>query len=397
MSTIAATPAGTETDLQRRYDDVRGATLALADPLSAEDCQVQSMPEASPVKWHLAHTSWFFETFLLDAYMDGYQPFRPGFEYLFNSYYYTVGRMHERQQRGLITRPSLAEVVEYRRWVDEHMDRLIASGLDDAATSLVVLGLSHEQQHQELILTDVKHALYLNPLWPAYATGASEPAPASDFTFLEFAGGEVLIGAEAGGFAYDNERPRHPVLLQPFALADRLVTNGEFREFVRDGGYEQVELWLSDGWIAIERNGWTRPLYWSEDLESAFTLRGLRELDPNEPVCHVSHYEADAFARWAGARLPTEFEWEAAADDKRSREMFDVRWQWTGSAYLPYPGFRAEAGSVGEYNGKFMSGQMVLRGGSGATPAGHVRKSYRNFFPPSAQWQFSGIRLAKDA
>lgn len=398
MATTVADTALETTDLQARYAEVRGRTLALAAPLSAEDCQIQSMTEASPVKWHLAHTSWFFETFLLAPSIDGYRSYHPGYEYLFNSYYYTVGDMHARPQRGMISRPSLAEVLEYRRWVDEHMERLLETSTPgEELASLTELGLAHEGQHQELILTDIKHALSLNPLAPAYADGTADPVAASELAFIDFPGGETMIGDDGTGFAFDNERPRHTVLLRPYGLADRLVTNGEFREFVRDGGYDEVSLWLSDAWMTIKSEGWRRPLYWTDDLESQFTLRGIQAIDPNAPVCHLSYYEADAFARWAGARLPTEFEWEAAVGEPALRQMFDCRWQWAASAYLPYPGFRPEAGSIGEYNGKFMSGQMVLRGGSGASPAGHVRPTYRNFFPPSARWQFSGARLARDA
>jgi ergothioneine biosynthesis protein EgtB len=369
------------------FKAVRARTIALAADLSPEDCQVQSMPDASPVKWHLAHTTWFFETFVLKA------QFRQEFGYLFNSYYNSVGPMAKRPERGLVTRPTLAEIYEYRSWVDERVSRLLESGAGDEVRGLVEVGIHHEQQHQELLLTDIKHAFSLNPTLPAYrATPDLPAAPAAALEFIAHPGGIVEIGAEPDGFAYDNERPRHKVLLQDFLIADRPTTNAEYRAFIRAGGYEDPSLWLSDAWALVQSEGWRRPLYWSEDLDHAFTLAGVQPLDPNAPVCHLSHYEADAFARWSGARLPTEFEWEAAAPSATG-----AVWEWTASAYLPYPGFRPAPGNVGEYNGKFMSGQMVLRGGSAATAPGHSRVTYRNFFPPSARWQFSGVRLARDA
>ena len=383
---------------------VRAATVALAAGLTAEDCQIQSMPDASPVKWHLAHTSWFFETFVL------HESYRPEFAVLFNSYYNSVGPMALRAQRGLISRPSLDEVFAYRAWIDERVSKLLEAGASAETRALVELGINHEQQHQELILTDVLHAFSVNPGMPAFESRRKGAAPTfseSAATFSESAatlsgaaptstaihqGGVVEIGAGDSGFAFDNERPRHSVLLRPFWIADRPVTCGEYLAFIRAGGYSDPQWWLSDGWATVCAEGWRAPLYWSVDLEHAFTLAGVQRLDLDAPVCHISHYEADAYARWAGARLPTEFEWEAAAP----RSAGSV-WEWTASAYLPYPGFRPGAGAIGEYNGKFMSGQMVLRGGSFATPPGHARASYRNFFPPAARWQFSGLRLARDA
>ena len=380
---------------------VRARTVELTAGLSAEDCQIQSMPDASPVKWHLAHTSWFFSTFVLR------ELYRPGYDVLFNSYYHGVGPVSVRSQRGLMSRPSLAEVMEYRAWVDERVAALLVDGVSVEIAALVELGMHHEQQHQELILTDVLHALSLNPLKPAMSDQSRRQERRShmessrrderrshmpDPSFIAHDGGVVEIGAGKSGFAFDNERPRHRVLLEPFLIASRPVTCGEYLAFVRDGGYAEPRLWLSDGWAFVQAARVRRPLYWSESLDAEFTLAGEVALDPDAPVCHISHYEADAFARWAGARLPTEFEWEAAAPPASGQV-----WEWTASAYLPYPGFRVADGAVGEYNGKFMSGQMVLRGGSFATPAGHGRPSYRNFFPPSARWQFAGLRLARDA
>lgn len=357
----------------------------MVEGLSAEDCQVQSMPDASPAKWHLAHTTWFFETFVLK------QRFRDEFASLFNSYYHSVGPMAARPQRGLVTRPSLDEVLEYRAWVDRRMGDLLEAGIDDGTAALIEVGINHEQQHQELLLTDIKHAFSLNPLQPCYRDTQAPASAAGPMGSIRHDGGIVDVGASTGGFAYDNERPRHQVLLQDFSIADRPVTNAEYREFIRAGGYEDPSLWLSDGWAAMQNECWRRPLYWSEDLEYAFTLAGRQPLDANAAVCHVCHYEADAYARWAGARLPTEFEWEAATPPNAGEV-----WEWTASAYLPYPGFTPAAGSVGEYNGKFMSGQMVLKGSSFATAPGHSRASYRNFFPPGARWQFTGVRLARD-
>lgn len=406
--------------LARRLAGVRAQTLALVEGLSAEDCQLQSMPDASPIKWHLAHTSWFFETFVLQPHVAGHAPFDPAFRTLFNSYYVGVGARAPRVERGLMSRPSLERVLAYRAAVDAALQQALASdALAPAALALVRLGIEHEQQHQELILTDLQHHLSRNPLWPAYRAGET---PVSDeaaaLAFLPFEGGVVPIGHTGEGFAFDNEMPRHRVFLEPYALASRLVTNAEYAAFIADGGYRRPELWLSDGWDCVQREGWTAPLYWlDEGLQ--FTLRGAQPRRPQAPVCHVSYYEAEAYARWADARLPTEFEWEHAAETQGTDDGSFVEarhfhpapaiaagaaslqqchgelWQWTASAYLPFPGYRPAAGAVGEYNGKFMINQMVLRGSSCATPREHARNSYRNFFPPAARWQFSGIRLAR--
>jgi ergothioneine biosynthesis protein EgtB len=386
-------------DLAQRYREVRAHTEQLAAPLSAEDAQVQSMPDASPVKWHLAHTSWFFETVIL-AQRPGYRPFDPSYAYLFNSYYEAVGPRHPRPRRGLLTRPGLAAVMAYRAHIDAAMAEACA---DPALADLIVLGLHHEQQHQELILTDIKHAFFSNPLLPAY-TG-TQPAPRKEQPLdrLSIPGGVSFIGHDGSGFCFDNELPRHQVLLRPFRIASRPVTNGEYRAFIADGGYRRAEFWLSDGWARVQEEDWDAPFYWLKDDDGSagdtvFTLSGVVPLDPHAPVEHVSFYEAAAYAAWAGARLPTEFEWEAAATAAACRDLFvhgDV-WEWTRSSYDPYPGFRPLEGKVAEYNGKFMVGQVVLRGGSSATPPGHIRASYRNFFPPQARWQFSGIRLAED-
>jgi ergothioneine biosynthesis protein EgtB len=400
------------------YQTVRARTVALAAPLSAEDQMVQSMPDASPTKWHLAHTTWFFETFVLGPFVTGYRPVDERHAFLFNSYYEGVGPRVERARRGQLSRPSLAEVQDYRGRVDAAMARWLAADVAPAAAATVVLGLHHEQQHQELLLTDIKHALGLQPLRPAYLPRppASPRAPAGGAArFRRFEAGVVSIGHAAEGFAFDNEGPRHRHFLEAFELALRPVTVGEYLAFMRDGGYARPELWLSDGWQRVQTERWRAPLYWEEHdgAWSVYTLGGVRPVDPDETVAHVSYFEADAFARWAGARLPTEQEWEHAAagapvaghfaDAERYHPgpatdgMFGDVWQWTQSAYLAYPGYRPPAGPVGEYNGKFMSGQMVLRGGSCLTPAGHLRATYRNFFPPEARWQMSGIRLARQA
>lgn len=399
-------------DLGQRLASVRARTLALAAPLSAEDQCVQSMPDASPTKWHLAHTGWFFEAVVLLPHLAGYEPFDPRFFHLFNSYYESLGPRHPRPQRGLLTRPGLAEVLAYRAHVDLAVQRFIAQADErvwEAAAPLLELGLNHEQQHQELILTDVLHALWCNPLLPAYQPAhapalrlaSTETAPG----WLDMPGGVVDVGHCGEGFAFDNETPRHPVLLAPYRIADRLVTCGEYAQFVADGGYERPALWLSDGWAAAQAGGWKAPACWIApgDPRAAaarwqvFGLQGVRPLDPAAPVSQLSFYEAAAYAEWAGARLPTEFEWEAACAAAGISQMTGHVWQWTRSSYDPYPGFRPLSGAVGEYNGKFMVGQMVLRGGSAATPAGHARPTYRNFFPPAARWQFSGLRLAGDA
>ncbi|HRO33952.1 MAG TPA: ergothioneine biosynthesis protein EgtB [Brevundimonas sp.] len=405
--------------LQKRYAVVRARTEALAAPLSPEDQQVQSMSDVSPSKWHLAHTTWFFETFLLIPFAPGYEPFDPAFDYLFNSYYEAVGERVARADRGLISRPSLDEVMAYRRHVDAAMAGLLEALDDVEAAARVELGLNHEEQHQELLLMDAKHVLSVNPLRPAYA----RPAPAAreatrELDWVRFEGGLVEIGVDGEGFAFDNERPRAKVWLEPFIIADRLVTAGEWRAFMADGGYQRPELWLADGLAAVREGNWTAPLYWREAAAGewrAFTLAGERPVADAEPVCHVSYYEADAFARWAGRRLPTEAEWEVAALSTPTcevagglhpapagaaaglRQMSGAGWQWTASAYAPYRGYQPAAGALGEYNGKFMCGQMVLRGGACVTPPGHARATYRNFYPPAARWAFSSVRLADDA
>ncbi|HEX8010877.1 MAG TPA: ergothioneine biosynthesis protein EgtB [Casimicrobiaceae bacterium] len=408
--------------LGQRYRAIRAATEALAAPLSAEDCAVQSMPDASPVKWHLAHTTWFFETFLLEAHVPGYRAHDPAFRFLFNSYYNAVGDRPPRPQRGLLSRPSLDAVRAYRAHVDEAMAALFAQEVAESLAALIELGVHHEQQHQELILTDVKHMLSCNPLKPAYAPARASAAPtgAASLGWVEFDAGLVEIGHDGKGFAFDNETPRHREYVNAYALASRPVTNVEYAAFIDDGGYRRPELWLAEGWDWVNAHRIAAPLYWeaSGTEPRQFTLRGMRPVEPDAPVCHVSLYEADAYARWAGARLPTEAEWEAAAatapidghfledgalhpqparrDDASPAQLFGEVWQWTQSAYAPYPGFRAAAGAIGEYNGKFMCNQYVLRGGSCATPRSHIRASYRNFFPAPAQWQFSGLRLARD-
>lgn len=392
-------------ELVRRYQGIRRHSLALAEGLSAEDCQLQSMPEASPVKWHLAHTSWFFETFILLRLPSPVAAFNPAYAVLFNSYYVGIGPRHARPQRGLLSHPPLEQVLAYREHVDRHLSELLADNqLGADALALVELGLNHEQQHQELLLTDLKHHFSCNPLLPAWRPSGPDPAMPEHNRHaprrLPLPGGLVEVGHTGASFCYDNETPRHRVWLEPFALASRNVTNVEYLEFMLDGGYQRPELWLSDGWDAACEGGWHAPLYWQHGDEGwqVFTLHGPMAMEPAATLSHVSFYEADAFARWAGARLPTEAEWEYAATQSAEVEgLHDEVWQWCNSAYLPYPGFRPAAGAVGEYNGKFMINQMVLRGGSLATPPGHSRPSYRNFFPPWARWQFSGIRLARDA
>ena len=404
------------TELSERYARVRGCSIALTAGLSAEDMQIQSMPDASPGKWNLAHTTWFFEQFVLG--LDGsYRPYNTHWHYLFNSYYQSVGPMHARPQRGLLSRPALADVLAYRRHVDDALQELLTGDVPAAVLATIELGLQHEQQHQELLLADIQHALSCNPLKPAYSTTVDAPSAASvSMTFIPGSDGLVHIGHAGDGFAFDNEGPRHRVWLEPHALANRPVSNAEYASFIHDGGYREPTLWLSEGWATVQREQWQRPMYWQDDLASAFTLHGVRPLDPHAPVCHLSYYEADAFARWAGARLPTEAEWESAAErlpidgnllDRAPRlpralggdgllQMYGDVWEWTSSAYGSYPGFKPLPGALGEYNGKFMSGQMVLRGGSLATPRDHIRSSYRNFFPPDARWQFMGLRLAQD-
>lgn len=413
----AATP-----DLATRYLAVRDRTEALAAVLSPEDQVVQSMPDVSPTKWHRAHTTWFFETFVLGRFDDDHSPVEPLYRELFNSYYVGVGPQFTRADRGLLSRPSCDEVAEYRSVVDAAVLRLFAThgGEAPALSRTIELGVHHEQQHQELALMDIKHVLSINPLRPAYRPAdevAASPAP--PLGWVEFDAGMVDIGAADVGFCFDNELPRHAAHTYPFSLADRLVTAGEWAEFVADGGYERPDLWLSDGWNTVQRDGWAAPLYWLRDDGGwhVHTLAGTRPIIDAEPVAHVSFYEADAYARWAGKRLPTEFEWEHAVVTGRWAEprpysldqlhprpagaagggleqMFGECWQWTASSYLPYPGFVPAPGAVGEYNGKFMSGQMVLRGSSAFTPPGHARPTYRNFFPPHTRWMLSGVRLA---
>jgi ergothioneine biosynthesis protein EgtB len=422
MAAIVLPPAApsAEETLAVRYARVRAATVSLCAPLEPEDCVAQSMPDASPVKWHLAHTTWFHERFLLREYVPTYVPFDAAADYLWNSYYETVGRRQPRPERGLLTRPTLRAVYAYREHVDAAMLRWLERLAPCDVPPAFALGLAHEEQHQELIVTDVKHLLSRNPLQPAVRPAPSAvDGAAPPCRWHERGEGPVEIGAAPGPgvpFAFDNEGPRHTVWLTAHALASRLVTNGEYAEFVRDGGYRRPELWLSDGWAIVTQQGWTRPLYWDESLEREYTFEGSVRIDPGRPVCHLSAYEADAYARWAGARLPTEFEWEALAKpwpavghfadshELRPRaaraewpaQLYGDCWEWTSSAYSAYPGFRTAAGALGEYNGKFMCNQLVLRGGSCATPPGHVRASYRNFFPPHARWQYAGLRLAKD-
>lgn len=396
--------------LRGRFDAVRAHSQALAAPLSAEDQCVQSMPDASPTKWHLAHTTWFFEAVVLVPHWPGYEPFDARFFHLFNSYYESLGPRHPRPQRGLLTRPSLQEVLAYRAHVESAMQGLMANAADalwQEIAGLVELGLNHEQQHQELILTDILHAFSCNPLLPAWQTAPALrlATVAPQLGWVDGPRGLVEVGHAGAGFAFDNETPRHAVHLAPYRIADRLVTCAEYARFIEDDGYRRVDLWLSDGWAAVQAGAWQAPAYWiaPEDPRApasqwqVFGLDGVRPLDAAAPVSQLSFYEAAAYAQWAGARLPTEFEWEAAFDLPGMMQMTGHVWQWTRSSYDPYPGFRPLAGAVGEYNGKFMVGQVVLRGGSVATPAGHARPTYRNFFPPAARWQFSGLRLAQDS
>jgi ergothioneine biosynthesis protein EgtB len=406
-------------DAAQEFCRVRQQTETLCEPLTPEDMMVQSCPEASPAKWHLAHTSWFFEAFLLSEFLPSYRPFHPDFVWLFNSYYNSVSDQPLKKLRGSFSRPGLSEILEYRRHVEEAMVQLIESGMPDEAEERLVLGLHHEQQHQELLAYDIKNAFWANPLHPAYRSGELPESNAGAMNWVGHEGGVVEIGYGGDGFSFDNERPRHRVLLEPFELGSRLVSCGDYLDFMRDGGYERAELWLSDGWDTVTAQGWKAPLYWFqvEDEWRVFTLRGAKSLEAllATPVCHVSYFEADAFARWAGRRLPTEAEWEVAATTvpvegnllesqtlhpvgwaagDGLQQIFGDVWEWTASAYLGYPGYRALPGALGEYNGKFMCNQMVLRGGSAVTPASHIRSTYRNFFSPATRWQFSGIRLA---
>jgi ergothioneine biosynthesis protein EgtB len=408
----------TSASLEYQYKQVRQVSEQICQPLAIEDYPIQSMPDVSPPKWHLAHTTWFFETFLLLPYLPDYKIFHPQFGYLFNSYYEAVGARHPRHHRGLLSRPTVAAVYDYRAHIDRAMIKLLTILPDQPhLADLIRLGLRHEQQHQELLLTDIKHILALNPLHPVYRNDLQPnlQLPNSQFAWLEYPGGLHSIGHTGTEFAFDNESPRHQVYLQDYKLGNRLVTNGEYLEFILVGGYQEARYWLAEGWATVQSQQWQAPLYWELIDQSwlVMTLGGLRKLDLQAPVCHVSFYEADAYATWKGHRLPTEAEWEIATIDlplignflesdylhpvpaeSSHHQFFGDVWEWTQSAYLPYPGFQIADGAIGEYNGKFMCNQMVLRGGSCVTSIDHIRSSYRNFFPPSARWQFSGIRLA---
>ena len=402
------------------YRRVRAATTNLCRTLESEDYAIQSMPNVSPTKWHFAHTTWFFEQFILVPRNPDYVVFDERYDYLFNSYYHTMGKMHPRAERGLLSRPSVETIRTYRNYVDEHMLQQISAETDAEFEFLVELGLNHEQQHQELLLTDIKHVFSVNPIKPALIAAAAKQRtkPMPKINFQEFSGGIKQIGADGETFCFDNETPCHPEFVAQFQFADRLVTNREFREFIDDGGYQESSFWLADGWNWVQSEEIRRPLYWAEDMDAEFTLSGMQETAPDTPVCHISFFEADAYARWAGARLPTEAEWEIVADrliqgnfvengllhpqpleDDSTpgiQQLFGDVWEWTASAYAPYPGFQPLRGSLGEYNGKFMCNQMVCRGGSCATPVHHIRSTYRNFFYPQDRWQFLGIRLARD-
>ena len=430
MTSVAAplspVPAPAETAAQSltdQYRRVRGLSLHLIDPLTPEDCVVQSMPDASPTKWHLAHTTWFFETLVLQRFGKDYKLFNEKYQYLFNSYYNSLGAQYPRPKRGLVSRPTVDEVIDYRLHVDEHMESLLEECTDDATLrDTVTIGLHHEQQHQELLLTDIKHMFSFNPLFPVYRERPEiGRGKAPELRWSKFDEGIYEIGYDGAGFAYDNEGPRHKTYLNAFQIASRPVTNGEYLAFMGDHGYETATLWLSEGWGVVQQEGWRHPLYWLErdDGWYVYTLNGLQQVNPDEPASHLSYYEADAFARWAGARLPREEEWEAAACNcpvvgnfveselyhpapaaagasSDLCQCFGDVWEWTASPYTAYPGYRPVEGALGEYNGKFMCNQLVLRGGSCATSSSHIRATYRNFFPAYARWQFSGLRLAKD-
>ena len=422
MSSAAVETSNVST-LVERYCAVRAQSAALARPLSSEDACVQSMEDASPAKWHLAHTTWFFETFLLAPRLPNYSPFDPDYRVLFNSYYNAVGEQYSRPLRGLLTRPCLSEIYVYREHVDEQMTRLIEAAADPSMLDVIEVGLHHEQQHQELLLMDIKHLFSCNPISPAYSSNdVGSGLDTSVLSFCEFDGGIVRIGAQGADFSFDNERPCHDALIQDYALASRLITNHDYLEFIRDDGYTSPLLWLADGWTTVQKCAWRAPMYWREIDGDwfEFTLAGIRPLNLAAPVVHVSYYEADAYARWAKARLATEAEWESAANamatvgnfvengylqpqpygsdhvPTQPTQLFGDVWEWTMSPYTPYPGFQTPIGAIGEYNGKFMSGQMVLRGGSCVTPQKHIRCTYRNFFYPANRWQFGGIRLARN-
>ncbi|MBK8208335.1 MAG: ergothioneine biosynthesis protein EgtB [Planctomycetes bacterium] len=397
--------------LLQSFMTVRSTSERLCKPLCVEDYVPQPHADVSPPRWHLGHTTWFFEEFVLKAFAPGYQPFHPQYAFLFNSYYNLVGERTLRHERGTMTRPTVAQVYEYRHAIDARVSELLASCTDAAVAAVapaLELGIHHEQQHQELLLVDIKYILWQPPLYPAYSGKAPSPCPAPSGEWQAFEGGRVRVGHDGKGFADDNEGPAHEVWLQPFRLCSDMVTNTQWLAFMHDGGYRRPELWLADGWDLVQQRGINAPLYWIDEAH-AFSLHGVIELDPHAPVAHVSYYEADAFARWAGKRLPTEFEWEHAArrlgaqhrEDNarhaRAQNLFNTLWQWTRSAYAPYPGYKPVQGALGEYNGKFMVNQMVLRGSSVATPAEHSRVSYRNFWHPDKRWQFSGVRLAVDA
>lgn len=421
--------SNTRTEIIESYKKVRQFTHTLAEPLEIEDYVVQSMPDVSPTKWHLAHTSWFFETFVLSKALTEYKSPNPQYAYLFNSYYVQAGERHYRPKRGLISRPTVEETYNYRNHVDESMLQFMENADREEWMELgpvIEIGIHHEQQHQELIVTDIKHVLSENPLHPKYIdnkkSGKASENP-KELSWIGFEEGLFDIGNQGGGFGYDNEFPEHKVYLAPYMLASRLITNAEYIEFMEDGGYETPEIWLSEGWATVEENNWKAPLYWKKHNGEwmQFTLSGLRPVEPDEPVTHVSYFEADAFARWAGSRLPTESEWEVAASNLEIegnfadnlnfhpigldagsnggvlKQMYGDVWEWTQSSYSAYPGYKTPPGALGEYNGKFMCNQMVLRGGSCATSKSHIRKTYRNFFPTNARWQFMGIRLAKDS
>ena len=402
--------------LSVQYRDMRKVMPGLCAELEPEDTVVQSMPDVSPSKWHLAHVTWFFERFVLKVFDPDYRTIDDQYDFLFNSYYFSAGQMHARPKRGLLSRPTLAEIMEYRAHVDTSVLSLLETAGDNSELhAVVLLGINHEQQHQELFLTDIKHVFSCNPMRPSVSTNLAIPKPAApgSYAFVNGPSGIHEVGASADNFFFDNETPRHDTLLHEHQIGTRLVTNAEYRQFIDDGGYRDSNLWLSDGWSTINERGWDRPLYWDPSLESEFTLGGQRDIDSAAPVCHISYYEADAYARWDGARLPTEFEWELAANDKpvqgnlmesgywhpvaaNGDQFFGDVWEWTSSSYAPYPGFVPLDGSLGEYNGKFMCNQMTVRGGSCVTSTEHIRPSYRSFFHPDARWQFLGIRLAKD-